>query len=223
MLPLTVLLVPHAAHTVVGRLQPWLERAVSARFPSQPTLLPARAVVALLLVVPLGAKLLWFSPGLASNPRAAFAVPEDWAETSRWLSGALRPGERYAAPHTTLYSTWDQPRPDPDARWISLFTLTPHELLSAIDEAKPLSIAPRWDGPPVPIRKILVDAQDKAFASYQDKLSPERDQHGALAFLGWPRCFADHGQPSRFSIYCRPSSAGASPAPGAQADEAVAR
>jgi hypothetical protein len=205
MLPLTALLVPHAAHALVTRS--WARRLARG---------PALAVLAL----PLLAKLIWFAPGLAINPRATVAVPADWGNTSAWLAARLQPGERYAIAHTSLYSTWDRPRPDPDARWIGLFTVPAAELLREIDEAKPLSIAPRWEGPPVPIDKILVDAQDKAFARYRDKLSAARDEHAALAFLGWPRCFADGGRPSRFAIYCRP---GASPAPGAQPDQAVPR
>jgi hypothetical protein len=205
-LPLTAVLLPHAAYELVTRLWPWIAARV-------------RRGLVLVAVMPLVVKLIWFAPALTRNPRAAFAVPAAWGATSAWLAAHLRPGERYAIAHTSLYSTWDLPRPDPDARWIGLFTAPAAELMREIDEATPLSIAPRWDGPPVPIDKILIDADDRAFARYRDKLSPAHDERGALAFLGWPRCFADGARPSRFTIYCRPTS----PAPGAQPDEAVPR
>jgi 4-amino-4-deoxy-L-arabinose transferase-like glycosyltransferase len=189
MLPITAILVPHAAFALVARSRRWVE---------------ARPAIVAVIVVPLALKLLWFAPGAAANPRAAYAVPADWAQTSSWLAGNLRPGERYAIAHTSLYSTWDRPRPDPDARWIGLFTAPAGELLREMAHATPLSIAPRWDGPPIPVTKVLIDTQDRAFATYADKLSTARDPQGPLQFLGWPRCFADSGRPSRFSIYCRP-------------------
>jgi 4-amino-4-deoxy-L-arabinose transferase-like glycosyltransferase len=191
MLPMTAILVPHAAFALVTRI-----RRKQQRWPAP--------VVAALVIAPLAVKLLWFAPGAVANPRAAYAVPADWAETSAWLAANLHPGERYAIAHTSLYSTWDRPRPDPDARWIGLFTAPADELLREMAQATPLSIAPRWDGPPIPVTKALIDAQDRAFVTYADKLSAARDPHGPLQFLGWPRCFSDSGTPSRFSIYCRP-------------------
>jgi len=51
---------------------------------------------------------------------------------------------------------------------------------------------------------LFIDVQDQDFGRYQAKLSSERDAHGPLRFLDWPRCFADQGTPSRFLGYCRP-------------------
>jgi hypothetical protein len=193
MLPLCVLYVPYAAHALITRVVPWLRARMGA---------PA-AALPYLAALPLVAKLLWFGPALTVNPRSLYEVPPRWAETSAWLADHLSPGERYAIPHASLYSTWDRPSPDPDARWPYLFRVDATEMMRAIDEAKPLSIAPRWDGPHVPIRKILVDREDTLWPTYKDKLSAETDAHGPVAFLGWRRCFADSDQPSRFLVYCR--------------------
>ena len=54
------------------------------------------------------------------------------------------------------------------------------------------------------IVKVLVDTEDDEHATYRDKLSAASDEQGPLAFLSWPRCFADGGKPSRFTVYCRP-------------------
>ena len=69
--------------------------------------------------------------------------------------------------------------------------------------ARPLSVAARWDGPPRTIRKIFVDVADQDLPRYRTKLGTAADAHGPLTFLGWSRCFADAGRPSRFLIYCR--------------------
>jgi 4-amino-4-deoxy-L-arabinose transferase-like glycosyltransferase len=187
MLPLTLLCVPYAAHALVTHVWPRLRPA------------SVLGVMALLL----GIKLATFAGGLTKNPRRAFDIPPNWAETSTWLAHHLEPGERYAFPYESLYSTWDQPRPDPDARWAYDYAAEGPEILAAIDEAKPVSVEPRWDGPRRPIRKIFVDMADQDLPRYRDKLAGAADDHGPLTFLGWPRCFADAGRPSRFLIYCR--------------------
>ena len=138
-LPLTALIVPYAA---LSRWSPML-RPASAR--AGPRVRRAAA----------GDQAGDFAGGLGANPRRAFDIPAHWAETSGWLAHHLEPGERYAFPYGSLYSTWDQPAPDPDARWLYNYAEEPAEILSAIAEARPLSVAPRWDGPPRPIRKIL--------------------------------------------------------------------
>jgi len=52
---------------------------------------------------------------------------------------------------------------------------------------------------------VLFDREARGYAELVDvKLSPARDAHGPLAFLDWPRCFADTATPSRFLVYCRP-------------------
>ena len=186
-LPLVVLYVPFAAHALVTHVWPRVS--------------PTYAIGFLALLV--GIKLVAFAGGLTANPRRAFDVPTDWAETSKWFADHLEPGERYAFPYGSLYSTWDQPTPDPDARWPYNYAEEAPEILTAIAEAEPLSIEPRWDGPPKPIRKIFVDMADKDLPRYRSKLSGASDAHGPLTFLGWSRCFADAGRPSRFLIYCR--------------------
>ncbi len=197
MLPLVVLLVPYAVHGFLTGAIPFL----ASRW--------ARAgAIGVPLAAGLGAaalacKLLWFAPAFAHDPRDAVAVPASWAEMSAWFAAHLQPGERYAFPSGSLYSTFDRPRPDPDARWIFTYRVPPDEMRRVLDEARPLTLEPRWDGAPLPISKIFVDRDDKALASYRDKLSSESDAHGPPAFLGWPRCFADSDRPSRFLVYCR--------------------
>jgi hypothetical protein len=187
MLPLVALAVPYAAHVLAERVGPRVR--------------PVNALG--LIVVLLAIKLAAFGGTLTRNPRRAFEVPPDWSETSAWLAQHLEPGERYVFPYGSLYSTWDRPAPDPDARWPYDYTEEPSVMLAAIDEARPLSVAARWDGPPRAIRKIFVDTTDKDLPRYRAKLGSASDAHGPLSFLGWPRCFADAGRPSRFLIYCR--------------------
>jgi hypothetical protein len=186
MLPLVALAVPYAAHALVEHGQSRFRPAYAA------------AALASLLAI----KLALSAGGLGKNPRAAFDVAPNWSETSRWFSQNLQPGERYAFPYSSLYSTWDQPTPDPDARWMFDYSETPAEILTAIGEARPLSIQAYWDGPPRPIRKIFVDMADQDLPRYRSKFGGAADDHGPLTFLGWPRCFADSGRPSRFLIYC---------------------
>ena len=187
MLPLVALYVPYAACALVTHVWPRLRSAYAV------------GLVALLL----GIKLATFADGLTKNPRRAFEIPPDWAETSSWLANHLEPGERYVFPYGSFYSTWDQPTPDPDARWPYDYAEGTPVILAAIAEAQPVSIQPRWDGPPLPIHKIFVDMADPDLPRYRQKLAEASDDHGPLTFLGWPRCFADAGRPSRFLIYCR--------------------
>ena len=133
---------------------------------------------------------------MRADPRTLYAVEPRWHQTSAWLSQALDPGERFAIPYMSRYSTWDLPRPDVDPRWAFWFGVPAPELLATIDRQR--------------IRKVLIDTDDVDFPEYAAQLAPERDLHGPMAFLGWPRCFADGGQPSRFLVYCR---AGATPSP----------
>lgn len=187
MLPLVALAIPYAAHALVQQVWPRVR--------------PVHALGLILAL--LGIKLVTFGGALTENPRRAFEVPPDWSETSAWLAQHLEPGERYVSPYGSLYSTWDRPTPDPDARWMYDYSEESSEMLRAIDEARPLSVAARWDGPPRAIRKIFVDTKDPDLPRYRAKLRSAADAHGPLSFLGWPRCFADAGVPSRFLIYCR--------------------
>ena len=114
------------------------------------------------------------------------------------------PGERYAAAPSSLYSTWDGPFPDPDARWLYLFDRPADKMLADMAVGKPASIQAQQDGPAPPVTKVLVDMAATDIDHYRDKMAGAADDHGPLAFLGWPRCFADGDRPSRFLIYCRP-------------------
>ena len=54
------------------------------------------------------------------------------------------------------------------------------------------------------VRKALIDREARTSAEDRKKLSEAADAHGPLAFLDWPRCFADSATPSRFLVYCQP-------------------
>jgi hypothetical protein len=131
------------------------------------------------------------APALLHDPRRFYAVEPRAHETSTWLSAHLRPGETFALPFESYYSTWDVPRPELDPRFIIWLGLPASDLLRYLGAQK--------------IDKLVVDRADAGASGYADKLGPAADAHGPLAFLGWPRCFADSGQPSRYLIYCRPS------------------
>jgi len=142
------------------------------------------------VTVALAARLGFAAPGALVNPRASYAVEPRWHETSEWLSRALVPGERFALDYRGYYSTWDLPRPDTDPRWNFWFGTPTGELMPFLDRSH--------------IRKALLDTAAPGYGELADKLSPSSDAPGPLAFLGWPRCFADGATPSRFLIYCRP-------------------
>ncbi len=193
MLPFVVLCIPYAAHALVQRA----DRGRAAAWLAHPW---AR----LALLLPFAIKLAWFAPAFAANPRQAFTVPPRWAEASAWLRTHLQPGERFAAAPSSLYSTWDDPLPDPDARWLYLFDRPAAQMLADMARGTPASIEPLHDGPAPPVTKVLVDMATNDVDRYRDKMAGPTDDHGPLAFLGWPRCFADGDRPSRFLIYCRP-------------------
>jgi hypothetical protein len=92
-------------------------------------------------------------------------------------------------PYQSYYSTWDVPRPDSDPRLPFVYMTPAPAMLDLLGQAQ--------------IRKVFIDRDEKDFQNYQDKFSPGADVHGPLAFLGWPRCFADSGAPSRFLVYCQ--------------------
>jgi hypothetical protein len=132
-------------------------------------------------------------PPAQACPLDYYSVEPRWHETSLWLAQSLRPGQRFALPYQSLYSTWDAPRPETDTRWSFWYGMNAPDLRRYLGGAN--------------IAHLLVDTQASGFAEYADKLSSAKDDHGSLSFLDWPRCFADSGQPSRFSIYCRPDPA----------------
>lgn len=183
MIPFSVLFVPYAASTVMTRLTPWLARRWPAVAASVETALKLTVAAALV------AKLIWFAPALATGPRSFYHVPVEWAETSAWLAGNLKPGELFGIPSSSLYSTWDRPFPDPDSRWPYTYQTDAATMRRHAREAS--------------VAKFLIDTHDPDFGRYEDKLSKDRDAHGPLALLDWPRCFSDGKRPSRFLIYCR--------------------
>jgi hypothetical protein len=186
-LPYVVLLIPYALYEGLERFWPPLRVRLSAVRRSSS---PAGAACAVLGAV-LVARLAFAAIGVKTAPRAAYAVAPDWHETSEWFSRSLVPGERVAQDYRSYYSTWDLPRPDTDPRWNFWLGMPTQELGGFMDRSQ--------------IRKVLIDTAASGFGELTDKLSAARDAHGALTFMGWPRCFSDANQPSRFLVFCRPS------------------
>ncbi len=204
-LPLVVLLTPYAVDFAIDVVGPALTRGLTSRVSWLPAPMTAERMALFGVVAALATKLAWFGPSAAArNPLSLVDVPPAWARTSSWFATHLTPGERFSFPYTCLYSTFDQPFPEPDQRWIYLYRLDPALMLRDLDRGVRASIDASLVGPPGPIDKIFVDMQDALLASYEDKLSTARDAQGPVSFLGWPRCFADGDSPSRFMVFCRP-------------------
>lgn len=181
-IPFVALCLPYAVDELVTRTIPWL----GCRMGVPPERLSTQLLV--LLGTFLITKIVWFGDAVR-DPRRLVEVPPAWSETSRWLSAHLVAGERYAIPSNSVYSTFDQPFPDPDAR---------RQFVFDHDGTTMLERLPR-EG----ISKILIDLLDSDLERYQDELArTARDAHGAPDFLGWPRCFADSDAPSRFLVFC---------------------
>jgi 4-amino-4-deoxy-L-arabinose transferase-like glycosyltransferase len=184
--PYIALLVPYFVSELLEKVWPpvrgWLSRHGARQYPAE--------VGILLLSILFVARLAAAAPAAAANPASLYAVDPHWHETSDWLARTLDPGERFALPYQSTYSTWDVPRPDSDPRWNYWFGVPAATLQSTMAGAH--------------VRKVLIDREASEYREYADKLSPASDAHGPLSFLGWPRCFADSAQPSRFLIYCRP-------------------
>ena len=184
--PYVVLLLPAFVSEVLDRVWPAVQTWLSRRWPNAR---PARLGLAGLTVL-VAIRLVLASPLATANPLALFAVDPHWHETSLWLSHTLAPDEKFALPYQSLYSTWDVPRPQTDPRWNFWFGMPAKDLRRYMEGSR--------------IRHVLIDTASVGFAEYADKLSTAGDAHGPLAFLDWPRCFADSAQPSRFLVYCRP-------------------
>jgi len=184
--PYIALLVPYFVCELLEKVWPpvreWLSRHGARQRPGE--------VGILLLSILFVARLAAAAPAAAANPASLYAVDPHWHETSVWLAHTLEPGERFALPYQSTYSTWDVPRPDTDPRWNYWFGMPAEKLQNTLAGAH--------------IRKVLTDREGPEYREYADKLSAAGDAHGPLSFLGWPRCFADSGQPSRFLIFCRP-------------------
>jgi len=186
--PYVVLLIPYATYETLEGLWPRVQRALAARWPRLDT---ARAAVALLALF-FAARIALALPGAVHDPRHLYEVEAHWHETSLWFADHLAPGERFAMPYQSYYSTWDAPRPDTDARWPFWYGTPSEEMLGFMRQSH--------------VRKVLIDRESPKIDEYQDKLSAATDAHGALAFLGWPRCFNDSATPSRFLVYCQPAA-----------------
>jgi 4-amino-4-deoxy-L-arabinose transferase-like glycosyltransferase len=195
-IPYIVTLIPYAVFDLLERVWPWLRARIAARVPRVDPTQVALAALALFLT----ARFALAAPAaFARNPRTLWAVEPHWHETSLWLASHLGPGERFAMPYQSYYSTWDAPRPDTDAMWPFWYATPAAEMLGFMQQEH--------------VRKVLVDREAAESAGYPDKLSLDADAHGSLAFLGWPRCFDDGASPSRFLIYCKPAVGGGSAAP----------
>ena len=186
--PYVLLLFPYAIYEALERFWPPLRDRLAAMRGLR--LAPAAAACAVLGVVLFG-RLAIAAFGATANPRAAYAVEPRWHETSAWFARTLAPGERFVLGYRSYYSTWDAPRPDPDPRWNFWLGMPAGELLGFMDRSQ--------------IRQVLIDTASAGYPELADKLSQGADAHGPLAFLGWPRCFADSASPSRFLVYCRPA------------------
>src|SRR5262249_47190094 len=161
------LVAPRYMFPIVVLVVPWAARALERR--------------PLLVGLVLAGRLVWFAGGLTSDPPGLHRAPEAWHRASAWPSGELRPGERFAIPYHSFYSTWDVPRPDTDPRWSYSFRTPEATMRRQLDEAG--------------IDKLLVDLEDEDLPTYRDRVGE--------TFLGWPRCFAAE----RFLVYCRPTRA----------------
>jgi hypothetical protein len=185
-LPYVVLVLPYAVLEAQARLWPRLRDWWGLRVPRVPPATAAAGLLAAALVV----RLTLSASAAAAHPLSHYAVEPRWHETSEWFAHSLVPGEQFAIPYQSYYSTWDVPHPDTDPRWSFWFGMPAPELLRFLDT---------WH-----IRKVFVDRAGAEYADYADKLSAAADSHGPLKFLDWPRCFADGATPSRFLVYCRP-------------------
>jgi 4-amino-4-deoxy-L-arabinose transferase-like glycosyltransferase len=186
--PYVVTLIPYAVYETLERLWPQLRGWIATRLPWVDPARVGVGLLALLFVV----RFALAAPGaFARSPRSLYEVEGRWHETSLWFSQHLQPGERFAMPYQSYYSTWDAPHPDTDARWPFWYGTPAAEMLGFMRQEN--------------VRKVLVDRAGAEYAGYRDKLSRDADAHGARGFLGWPRCFADGATPSRFLVYCQPS------------------
>jgi 4-amino-4-deoxy-L-arabinose transferase-like glycosyltransferase len=188
--PYVTLLVPYFVAEVVERLWPWLEARAMPRILQKRTGMPSAHTGLALVALLLATRFAFAAPALRHDPLSLYAVEPNWHRTSLWLGQHLAAGESFALPYQSLYSTWDVPRPQTDTRWNFWYGMPEAELRRYLDGSH--------------IQHLLVDTAAAGFAEYATKLSASKDGHGPLAFLDWPRCFADDAQPSRFLVFCRP-------------------
>ena len=183
--PYVTLLLPYFVSEIFDRILPKPRAWLARRWPN---LRPASVGVTTLAIL-LCARLAFVMPASA-NPLTFHQVEPRWHETSLWLARVLAPDERFALPYQSLYSNWDVPLPQTDARWSFWYGMPATALRRYLAGSH--------------IRHLLVDSEAAGFAEYADKLSAAKDAHGSTAFLDWPRCFADSAAPSRFLVFCRP-------------------
>jgi hypothetical protein len=184
--PYALVLVPYFVAELLERVWPPLRSVMQDRFAKWR---PERLGVAIIVVL-LVLRLAFTGPALFANPLSFYRVDPRWHETSDWLARHLSPGEKFAMPYQSLYSIWDVSAADTDPRWNFWYGMPAQDLRRYLDGAH--------------IRRLLVDTAAPGLAEYTDKLSSIKDPHGPMAFLDWPRCFADTDVPSRFLIFCRP-------------------
>jgi hypothetical protein len=192
-LPLNALVIPFAAERLLA-LGSWLTgrdrpRDGMHQLEGRPRRLRALQLGALALV---GIPVLQDGEALTRDPRRNVLVEQPWAQLSSWINRTLKPTEKIAIPYHSHYTNWDSPRPDPYRPWQMDYAIT-WPLISELMERHNIAT-------------LLVDLEDRDFAEYRDKLSPEADRHGPLRFCSWTRCFHDDDTPSRFLVYCRPES-----------------
>jgi hypothetical protein len=184
--PYALLLVPYLVVELVERFWSPLRQFFLQHAPAWR---PEHLAVGCLAIL-LAARLTVTAPALFANPLSFYRVEPRWHETSLWLAKNLTPDERFALPYQSLYSTWDAPEGQTDPRWNFWYGMPAADLRRYLDGSR--------------IRRLLVDTAAAGLAEYTDKLSAVRDPHGAIAFLDWPRCYADQDEPSRFLVFCRP-------------------
>ena len=152
--PYIAILIPYAVHETLERLWPWLRAWIATRVPR---FHPTRVAVTLLALFFVARFALAAPAAFAKNPRNLYEVPPRWHETSLWLSQNLRPGERFAMPYQSYYSTWDVPLPDTDTRWPFWYGSPAEEMLKFMRQEH--------------VRKAMIDRESAGFAEDRQKLS----------------------------------------------------
>ena len=186
--PTSSTLIPYAVHETLERLWPWLRAWIAARVPRfHPT-----QVAVTLLALFFAARFALAAPtAFAKSPRDLYEVPPRWHETSLWLSQNLGRASASRCPTRATTRTGTCPFRTPTRAGRS-GTEAPRRRCSEFMRQEH-------------VRKVMIDRESAGFAEDRQKLSVDADAHGSLAFLDWPRCFADSATPSRFLIYCQPS------------------
>ena len=129
--------------------------------------------------------LLFWAGGFSRDPRALWALPPHWSETSAWMSEHARDKDFLLA-EDSYFSLWNVER---DRRRAYPFE-SPDEELVRVRDARGLDF-------------VLLDARAESYGRMAGRFAAF-DEHGPLTFLGWSRCFHDSLTPSEFEVFCRP-------------------